>query len=165
MNKICLAVLSRVVFLATYYELRTTSSMVCVKSTKKLWVIAFLKEHRQSWQSDSILISVDENKINPYEDVMLSVRSIANADHNDAVGRACRKYAVQNILYNAVKTAGPSMGFDHADHLHPFSRKRSHRGSHALARAALTAFYETDDICLKLVIAAGFDWSHWIMAT
>lgn len=50
-------------------------------------------------------------------------------------------YSVSYLVHNAVKTAGASMGFDLADHLHAFSRKWNHRWSRALTPAALSGLY------------------------
>lgn len=50
-------------------------------------------------------------------------------------------HSVSYLVYDAVKAAGTSTGFDLADCLHAFSRKWNYRQSHVLAPAAQTASY------------------------
>lgn len=61
-TRVCVTMMSEIVTLATYYQQRT-NSMVHVKRTIEAWNHHILKKHNDSWQTDTVLVSVDETRV------------------------------------------------------------------------------------------------------
>lgn len=70
-NQVYVAVTLRVVILSASRRLRTTGSVVCVRSTVEAWShIPFLSQHRRSLYSAIDFISVNEIRIKPTKEVI-----------------------------------------------------------------------------------------------